>query len=280
MSKPSATVSWSTDTNYATGPETGVSTRLEPSGGVKAQGFIPTEEVPARWLNWALGALGDWTAYLNGLPTDPDFVDEDFAWGGEHTFNGLVTFNGGVDFPTVSNLSTLNVSGNARFLSGMYLDGTTNELLYANAAVVTPRARTVLVALEDVAPTTNVGFSDSGVFFSGIEIASIPLRVPRGAVVTGLRYGFSNGSGGTVAVLAELRRRPANKSTGVVTTVTEEQDSWNAGAGTDTVRTMTISPTVTVDNANSTYSFVMAADSGCALGWIEITYNDPGPRNG
>lgn len=277
MAKPAAPVDWATDATYATGPEVGDPPRLEPSSGFKAQGFIATEEAAARHINWALGALGDWTAYVDGLPTDADFVDEDFAWGGEHVFEGDVTFE---------TLTTFDVgfltTGFVATASDMGLGSGTNEVIYTTSlGVAAPRARQELLSLELGAPTnSNVTFGDIGLTFGGVDDVSVPIRLVRGAVITSVRYGFSNGSGGSVPVVAELRRRTADKGTGLVGTATEEADSWSASASTDSVRTITVSPNITIDNSASTYSFTCFADASCALGWVEINYLDPGPRNG
>lgn len=284
MAKP-AVVSWATDATYATGPEVGDPPRLEPSSGFKAQGFIATEEAAARHMNWALGQLGDWTAYVNGLPTDADFVDEDFTWGGAHTFDGDVTFNDDVFLPTVVNVTTLNVAGNATFELGMFLDGTTNELRYSNASVVTPRARIERVKLHGgkgagVATTRASGFV---LDFTGTTGETWSLDLPRGASLTEIVAAGYNFTGGTASYRLELYRQPRDFTAGGIAdaaVLIDTADATSVVSAGDFTVTLTMAETID----NSLYEYVLTfgviAGAGGSLGGLRATYLDPGPRNG
>jgi hypothetical protein len=53
-----------TTATVADGPETGLSTRADPTSGVIAAGVRAGQKYPARWMNWLLGGLYDWVAWL------------------------------------------------------------------------------------------------------------------------------------------------------------------------------------------------------------------------
>ena len=55
--------SWATDSTFASGIESGYSTRLEPSAAEKGQGVKPGRWA-ARKANWILGSLSDWVSHM------------------------------------------------------------------------------------------------------------------------------------------------------------------------------------------------------------------------
>ena len=57
MARPTRFPTWATD----------VGTRVEPSAGQKAVGWVPGTKPPARWMNDSLGLIGDWVEYLSGM---------------------------------------------------------------------------------------------------------------------------------------------------------------------------------------------------------------------
>jgi hypothetical protein len=96
VSKPIiADLDWASDANFSAGPDVGQPTKVEPADPYKAQGLVPGEEFLGAYMNWLLHELVLWAGYVDGLPTDPDFVDEDFAWGGSHTFTEPVLMTNG-----------------------------------------------------------------------------------------------------------------------------------------------------------------------------------------
>lgn len=60
---------FATDTTIATGDETGLSVRVDPSAETP-QGAIGGRRYAARWLNWVLGVNGDWLRYLLSASDD------------------------------------------------------------------------------------------------------------------------------------------------------------------------------------------------------------------
>lgn len=65
MTTPTASIpSWGTAATVTTGPDTGLSTRLEPDAAAKAAGYIADRAIAARVDNWRAGSVGDWLGYL------------------------------------------------------------------------------------------------------------------------------------------------------------------------------------------------------------------------
>lgn len=283
MAKPSSTVTWATDANYASGPESGSSTRLEPSSGVKSQGWIPTQEAPARWANWLIGKLGEWTVYLNNLTTDSDFIGAAFAWTGVHTFANTVTHNGttNINGPIALN-STI---GFFNATNAAVVGGSSNEIVYGDGAgVPTARARAFRVGIFEGVTTGVPATSTAPAFtidFSGAGAGYWTVRVPRGAVLTSMTIAGTNNSGSTGNYSIVLHKQPMNLTTGGVGSARTTIASYTASSvatGTDWLASLLLSETVD----NSLYEYVLEFDcsAGCRLGGIHGTYNDPGPRNG
>lgn len=53
-----------TDATVTDGDETGLATRVDPGASQMAQGFVGGRRLPGRWLNWLLGGITDWLAYM------------------------------------------------------------------------------------------------------------------------------------------------------------------------------------------------------------------------
>lgn len=68
MPKPASVPSWGTDANYTNGPTgiPGTVTKVEPTAGQKAEGWIPKNKLAAQWLNWWKNLVYQWLAYVNG----------------------------------------------------------------------------------------------------------------------------------------------------------------------------------------------------------------------
>jgi hypothetical protein len=65
MSKPTGTFpSHATDSLYATGPDAGTVTRVEPSAGELAEGAVRGTAPAAQKFNWLTGKICDWLAYF------------------------------------------------------------------------------------------------------------------------------------------------------------------------------------------------------------------------
>lgn len=58
---------WASEPTYTSGLDNGLPTRLEPTEGEQENGFFRGRRAPARKLNWIVGLLCDWAAYLSGV---------------------------------------------------------------------------------------------------------------------------------------------------------------------------------------------------------------------
>jgi hypothetical protein len=65
MNKPAIIPTYGTDSLLIAGPQVGLSARLDPGAGVRAQGFYQDRKIPARALGWMLGVIGDWITYFS-----------------------------------------------------------------------------------------------------------------------------------------------------------------------------------------------------------------------
>ncbi len=297
MSKPTETLEWATDATQTSGPESGQPPRAEPADGYMHQGWIAGLEAPARYMNHALGLLGDWSAYLDNLPHEEDFLGEDFEWTGEHTFNepttfeGLATFNDGVYIPsgiTTNGLLTTN---------GIGLGGITDEVSYADGAgVATPRARLTMLPLPAGVESGNAGGVVSACLASSSSASywtwpstsgqvTFPLSVlmlPRGAGLLSVRVGVSNQSGGTASMTVSWFGKLPNKTTPSLSTASGlDGETKSLAASEDYVFLLTVTPgAFTVDNSTNEFYLVVSGQVDCRIHWIEVGYTDPGPRNG
>jgi hypothetical protein len=114
VSKPAQLPVWATDATFTSGPASGDAVRVEPSAGYKHQGWVPDQNPLAEYLNWKDYTTYLWCQYLNGLPTDPDFVGEDFTWSGVHEFDTYTDLRG--EF--VMNCAVSHWYGNLTFEDG------------------------------------------------------------------------------------------------------------------------------------------------------------------
>lgn len=65
--KPASLPTWATDTNFPAGVNSwsGTPTKVEPTSGKKAGGFVPKTKLPAQEMNWKLSDMGLWVNYFN-----------------------------------------------------------------------------------------------------------------------------------------------------------------------------------------------------------------------
>lgn len=307
MAKPAAPLSWSTDTNFSAGPETGTPTKEDPAG-VASQGWTAGRAAPAKWMNWVLNRLGAWTSYLDDLHNDADFLGQQYVWTNYHQFDTGPTFNGGQFIgPTVFTVGADVVFESTNFqvdavnvlFAGLRSTNTialaniSNEILYTDGAgVSSPRARTELVNLA----SGQISGNPTGIVASVLVSLSapsywtwpttsgqvtFPLKFPRGAGISSIRVGASNQSGGSATVTCTLMGKGANKVTPSATSAAAlDVDSLSLASSADHIFTLIPSVPVTVDNSVAEYFLIIDGQVDCRIHWIEINYTDPGPRNG
>jgi hypothetical protein len=64
MAQPEKSPLWATDTTYSSGPFTGQPTKVEPSAGLRASGYVPGTKLPFPRLNFWMNLVGQ---YVDGL---------------------------------------------------------------------------------------------------------------------------------------------------------------------------------------------------------------------
>jgi hypothetical protein len=95
---------WASDATYTSGAESGLAPTYDPGDASTAQGFLPSEPIPAAVLNWAIAELG------NAIATaEADIAALESAGGGSQTPQWLVA-----GFPSRGLLTT--ISGIEHFL--------------------------------------------------------------------------------------------------------------------------------------------------------------------
>jgi hypothetical protein len=80
-----SSLTWASDLNYSSGDESGLSTKAEPSAGLKAQGHVPGFAFRSAHDNWFKYGVHQWINYLNNIHAETDFTGQDIAWGGSYT---------------------------------------------------------------------------------------------------------------------------------------------------------------------------------------------------
>jgi hypothetical protein len=98
MTRPVDRPEWATDTNFSTSPaagENGTPTKVLPSVGFYQEGWVPGKTFVGQYLNRWMHNVYQWCEYVRTLATDPDFLGDDYAWTGEHSFTQDVTLSTG-----------------------------------------------------------------------------------------------------------------------------------------------------------------------------------------
>lgn len=103
--RPASVPSWATDTNFSSGPESGNATKVEPSGGAKAQGQVPGQPYRAQRVNWLWNLICQWLFYLSDLHNQVQFLNKIYSWTAAHTFNAAVAVKA---TSTISNTARLD----------------------------------------------------------------------------------------------------------------------------------------------------------------------------
>lgn len=201
MPLPAELPEWSTDTNYSSGPDVGLPTRLIPTSGERASGYIRGTRPPARKLNWLIGLVCDWITHLSSeRPHVQTFetagVWNKPAWAKEIT---LVGFGGGAG-GHYGGLSDAPGGGGGG--SGHRIEITLPADQVPDEIIGTPMPG----GAGGVAPAVSSGqdggdflFTSAETFGTGIAEAGWTIRA-RGGSNTGTRYfggeGHSGGGAG------------------------------------------------------------------------------------
>lgn len=114
MAKPTITIpTWATDTNFASGPKSGLPSRgsAAPSAGDRAQGFVAGQGLMSGWLNRLFGEILNWTAWLDATPAAN--LDDIGSWVFGTGADGAGVINSNTTLTRAMNYTTLTVSAGA-----------------------------------------------------------------------------------------------------------------------------------------------------------------------
>lgn len=242
MSKPASLPTWATDTNIASGSETGTPTKVEPSSGYKTQGLVPGLNFIGPYFNWLLNLVYQWCAYLDALPSETAFVGANFAWTGTHT--------------TVNELGYPSAK-------------TRTKLLSPSACVLLPNGGDAKISSDSVVQLKG----DGALFSAG---ASWALDVPSGATITGVRAGVREQNSNGAMILQVWKQAPDMDASPGAGTLTVLDDATVATGNAAQVLTTSFSE-VTASATNQYYLTIFGGVGSSTFDeiyWVEITYTE------
>jgi hypothetical protein len=113
-----APATWATDTNYATGPDVGTPTKVDPGSGIRATGVIPASGVAAQHFNFNLHAI---TAHLAVLAAQAQVAIQGRLFLKQTSINSVAASDDGSNFLAAlsvnNHIPTVVVKANS---SGVY----------------------------------------------------------------------------------------------------------------------------------------------------------------
>lgn len=263
VARPSSFVSWATDTNFASGPDSGLPTKEtpDPSAGVIAQGFLPGSPLAGPRLNWLANKLASWTEYLAAI------IDANE----EHTYQ--VAKDRYISVPGFA-----FASGRKKVVAGVSADATLDEGWRPYETVLAgagPGGRDLiqLQAQAQCAAPFVYGILDLGPYLrTGMVLKEITFHIDPGT------------ANATADNRMQMGVYGINPSGGGVTAL--ETDITDDGTNASQARVQVISPTITVNRVPNAYFAMVRSSSTAAGGAIDriaglvLRVDDPGPRNG
>lgn len=255
MAQPVVDPNWASDTNFASGPEIGTPTKIDPGAGVLAQGYVPDERFKAQRTNYVLYWLCQWAAYLKGLASDATFLAIAFVWTSLHRFTA------GLRASTIQLITGGSVS---------YTDA-------AGVAAPVLRVRSIPLRLTPTNPAANDWYLTLGgsAVSSGAGVAFIPIGqdvLPQSVELTLFRaWGDDNGTPYT----GEFGYTPITHASGVAGAFNVLATGTSAGAGLSDFVEQILSHTV--DHTSNRYAFkVTGTVAAQTISDAYVTFNDPG----
>lgn len=252
MAKPATSLpSLATDTNFSAGPDSGTPTKVEPSSGQKAQGFVPGSPFVAQWWNWLGYAIGVWLAYFDSWISS----GEEIVYPVSKTRIVVVPVMGGLN-------GTHENVGNPSVANGITQEnawkGYEQTLFGAGPG-----------GADLVSPPDGLTCGSRGVNYS----IPISAYLPSGATLTKVEIGVDPGTAQATAA--------DRVKAGVVhggSTVTGTADA------TANDQTITINTSIAIDrSATPAYVYVTSSQGANTTPdrWktLALTFTDPGPRN-
>lgn len=254
--KPSSTPLWATGGTFTSGDQIGDDIILEPTLAYKMQGNVPGRGIPARFLNWWMNLAYQWMEYLkDGL----------FSGGVVACVDGPVRARSAYDYEWCDAAGATTTKAVVKMLPLLGFYSNNGNFVWTLSAPSTAK-------LSNVSPSTS-------------DFVTWTFTLPKNAVLTQIRLGVTQAVAATTdKIQVKAFRVVHGKSEPFSHTVTQfGSTTYLDGATGDDVITL-------IDTAQQTAGseFVLqlrASDGGTDPGpedqvhWIEVSFNDPGPRN-
>ncbi len=295
MPKPATLPEIATDTNFSTSPAPGVNgtpTKVEPTEDQKDEGFVPGTGFVGQHWNWYLHNIYTWVQYLNGLPTDNDFRNAAFTWGGVHTHTAAAAFNAGISVATGASfaggltVSSGNVQftlGNLSLLTGS-IEADGDVLTDGDFRYISTRTRSATFDGAGGQDDTATWIPANSIAPGAVQILIVPgspavyykqIWLPEGALVVTLRAGLSlgnNASDPLRAALVYVTNAGAETPVASCAKTTSGASEVNSGAFTHSVSNVARRYYVKLTSSS-------ADGSANSFRYMDVVYNDPGPKN-
>lgn len=288
-------LNWASDTNYPAGsdPWSATATKVAPSAGQIAAGFAPTDKPPAQWFNYILQRL-----YLSimdrvtgpGSSTDNAIARFD-GTGGKAIKNSGATLDGSGTLTTANVVTTANVEAGAYVLASndVQILGGSGEFVYAPART----GKTKAISPAGYMHNSGWAFNNLGnqrLYWSidgnGTEELWIDLTpiLRAGQIITGYRVRVDPGAARATTNRMSVLLRYIDPTSAAVTAnagTAIGSQTYDNSTGSDQWITVTgLSHTVVEGYGYQIGVYPGAGDANVdAVGWAEVTFTDPGPRN-
>lgn len=217
-----APTSWASAANFASGPNIGTPTKVDPGAGTFAQGFVPGNTLPAQHFNFLLSEV---TEYLEHL-ADELIVAIDGTNGGSYTLASTLTFAGqdvrfssdvqllsGSDLEVLSGASIALFNGSSMTVAtgaGVQMGDSEDLTINNSTDVFRLTLGSAVVLLSGGAATwkpISAGCGWMQVDVAGSLDVSFPLPLPVGDTITNITVVLTGGVGaGHVALPAGANR--------------------------------------------------------------------------
>lgn len=315
--KPVTVPAWATNTNYSTGEFSGTPTKVAPSAGVRQDGHVPDTAPGAQHENYDRGLIGDWLQYLNdGDLEGPHSITNSaaasslFVTHSDTTTAGVVVnmpsgaalaaglFEGGLE---VTAGDVVTPRGFRQRADAPLAQRDTDHYRYCDVdGAITQPERTIMIPLSSAVQNlgldgnwqlTAPGGSPTHAWSNLTPSVSDRLlwepRLPQGAFVTQVRVGVKQETDNATDMTLEVFELIYDKVDGgtslASTTSSLGTDTWTAsGATTDDILAVSgLTHTVTSGNGLLIQITGSAGSPGGIdfVYWVEVTFEDPGPRN-
>lgn len=258
------TQTWANDTNIASGPQIGQTTKLQPSNGYLAAGAVPGRSIPGRYMNWLFNTLLAWCYYLGDLHNQLQFLNKSYTWiTGTHTFSTATNFlsdivgSGDVYVPSDKNYLYSGLGHDFEIAVPLTGVAAAGGVLTWEQGVDGAKVSLVAGAIYEV--------SLKGIVNVGMNIMQVRAAcVPAGA---GLVMGLVARGTGAGGVAAEVDPTDPSRLTASVA-----DSDTSSGTSAQVLNTGTIAGTGVVVNDGTEYvvRFVSSATPGDELRWLVL----------